>query len=126
MSVAAAWARCKETVVARQTLITFVGLRDPYAHDPHEDGRHKGPILTLLDERSFDRVILLGRPHRADHGERTRQALRGMLPGDEDAILLNLLQRRRVLVRQGRFEALNTFAARLYSQGFQIELVLLD
>jgi hypothetical protein len=44
-------------VVARQTLITFVGLRDPYAHDPHEDGRHKGPILTLLDERSFDRVL---------------------------------------------------------------------
>ena len=80
MSVAAAWARCKETVVARQTLITFVGLRDPYAHDPHEDGRHKGPILTLLDERSFDRVILLGRPHRADHSERTRQALKELHP----------------------------------------------
>lgn len=80
MSIAAAWARCKETVVARQTLITFVGLRDPYAHDPHEDGRHKGPILTLLDERSFDRVILLGRPHRADHSERTRQALKELHP----------------------------------------------
>lgn len=66
--------------MARQTLISFVGLRDPYAFDPNEDGRYKGPVLTLLDERGFDRVILLVRPLRADHAERTRQALRELHP----------------------------------------------
>ena len=80
MDVAANCSRGQPCGMARQTLITFVGLRDPYAHDPNEDGRHKGPILTVLDERSFDRVILLGRPHRGDHGGRTRQALRELHP----------------------------------------------
>jgi len=66
--------------MARQTLLTFVGLRDPYAHDANEDGRLKGPILTVLDERGFSRVILLVRPHRGEQVERTRQALRDLYP----------------------------------------------
>jgi DNA-binding NtrC family response regulator len=66
--------------MARQTLISFVGLRDPFASDPHEDGRYKGPVLTILDDRNFDRVILLVRPLRADQAERTRQALRELHP----------------------------------------------
>lgn len=66
--------------MSRKTLLTFVGLRDPYYHDPHDDGRLKGPVLTVLDERSFDRVVLLGRLHREDHLERTRQALQELHP----------------------------------------------
>ncbi len=66
--------------MARQTLISFVGLRDPYVSDPNEDGRYKGPVLTLLDERVYARVILLVRPLRGDHAERTRQALRELHP----------------------------------------------
>ena len=80
MDVVARRKRSHQTGMARQTLITFVGLRDPYAHDPNEDGRHKGPVLTVVDERNFGRVILLVRPHRGDHGERTRQALRELYP----------------------------------------------
>lgn len=64
----------------RRTLLTFVGHRDPYAHDAQEDGRQKGPVLTLLDERRFDRVILLGRPHRNGQLENTRQCLRELHP----------------------------------------------
>ncbi|MFY8060936.1 MAG: hypothetical protein ACOVMK_05280 [Arenimonas sp.] len=83
------------------------------------------PIAGSAQNRLYG-IYVLDHLHLDENPERTRQALRGILPGDEDPILLNLLQRQRVLVRQGRFEALNTFAARLYSQGFQIELVLLD
>lgn len=68
------------TPMSRKTLLTFVGLRDPYYHDALDDGRLKGPVLTVLDERSFDRVVLLGRLHREDHLTRTRQALQELHP----------------------------------------------
>lgn len=64
----------------RKTLLTFVGLRDPYYHEPHDDGPSKGPVLAVLDARRFDRVILFSRPHRQDYVERTRLALRELHP----------------------------------------------
>ncbi len=66
--------------MTRKTLLTFVGYRDPHLTDPHEDGPQKGPILTILDERKFDRVILLSRPHRRDQLDRTWIALRDRHP----------------------------------------------
>ena len=80
MNVVAALRLGSDWRMARQTLLTFVGLRDPYVHDANEDGRQKGPILTVLDERGFSRVILLVRPHRGEQVERTRQALRERYP----------------------------------------------
>ncbi len=64
----------------RKTLLSFVGHRDPYANVAHDDGLYKGPLLTLLDERKFDRVLLLGRPHRESQVERTRAVLRELHP----------------------------------------------
>lgn len=64
----------------RRTLLSFVGHRDPFAHDALDDGRHKGPVLTLIDERHFDRVILLGRPQRHEQVVRTQLALRELHP----------------------------------------------
>lgn len=64
----------------RRTLLTFVGHRDPYFHDAQEDGRHRGPVLTLLAERRFERVVLLGRPHRTEELARTQQCLREAYP----------------------------------------------
>ena len=66
--------------MSRKTLLTFVGFRDPHATEGHEDGHHKGPVLTILDERKFDRVILFSRPHRRDQVERTSQTLRSVHP----------------------------------------------
>ncbi len=66
--------------MARRTLLSFVGHRDPFTHDALEDGRHKGPVLTLLDERRFDRVILFSRPHRLEQLDRTRQSLHDLHP----------------------------------------------
>ncbi|MFO1449616.1 MAG: RNA repair transcriptional activator RtcR family protein [Opitutaceae bacterium] len=66
--------------MSRRTLVTFVGLRDPYYHDAHDDGRQKGPVLTVLDERRYDRVVLLGRPHRQEQLDRTCAALKSLHP----------------------------------------------
>jgi DNA-binding NtrC family response regulator len=62
------------------TLLSFVGYRDPHYTDGLDDGRQKGPLLTLLDERKFDRVVLFSRPHRFEQLARTRQALRELHP----------------------------------------------
>jgi hypothetical protein len=66
--------------MSRRTLVSFVGLRDPFYHDVHDDGPMKGPLLTVLDERRYDRVILLGRTHRQDQLDRTSAALRTLHP----------------------------------------------
>ena len=62
------------------TLLSFVGYRDPYYTDGLDDGRQKGPLLTLLDDRKFDRVVLFSRPHRYEQLARSRQALRELHP----------------------------------------------
>jgi transcriptional regulator with AAA-type ATPase domain len=64
----------------RTTLLTFASQRDPHYTERHEDGRMKGPVLTVLDERKFDRVVLFSRPHRRDQAERTRAVLRERQP----------------------------------------------
>jgi transcriptional regulator with GAF, ATPase, and Fis domain len=62
------------------TLVSFVGLRDPYFNEPHEDGRQKGPVLSVLDEQKFQRVVLFGRLHRREQLDRTRAAIRELHP----------------------------------------------
>ncbi len=62
------------------TLLSFVGLKDPFHYESSDDGRIKGPLLTILDERRFQRVILFGRPHRQDNLTRTLQAVRELHP----------------------------------------------
>jgi DNA-binding NtrC family response regulator len=64
----------------RATLLSFVSFRDPYYRESHDDGRLKGPVLTVIDERKFDRVVLFSRPHRREEVERTRAALRETHP----------------------------------------------
>lgn len=62
------------------TLLTFVGYRDPFYTEPHEDGRQKGGVLGILEHRKFDRIVLFGRTHRRENLERTRAALREFHP----------------------------------------------
>lgn len=64
----------------RQTLVTFAGAHDPYFREPHEDGWQRGPVLTVLAQRQYDHLVLLGRPHRHEELERTRAAVRERHP----------------------------------------------
>ena len=66
--------------MSRKTLLTFISHRDPFTHDAHDDGRHQGPALVVLNERKFDRVILFSRPHREEQLRRTQRALRELHP----------------------------------------------
>lgn len=58
--------------------------------------------------------------------ERVQRDLTVICPDAAEAVLPTLLAGQKVVLREGRFEALNPLAIRLYSLGFQIELVPLD
>lgn len=64
----------------RPVLVSFVGSNDPYHTEEAEDGRRKGPVLSILDVRSFSRVVLIGRTHRREEVERTRAAVARLYP----------------------------------------------
>jgi DNA-binding NtrC family response regulator len=66
--------------MARPILVTFTGSTDPYYTEGHEDGRLKGPVLSILDSRVFGRVVLVGRTHRREEVERTRAAIGHLHP----------------------------------------------
>lgn len=81
--------------------------------------------LGLLPSRKAYRLYLAGHYLLEAQPERTEQAL-SRLVSDPFQVITALQAGNKVLVREGHFEALNVFAARLYSQGFQIELLPLD
>ncbi len=60
---------------AQGTLLTFTGFHDPYSDGPVEGSRQPGPILSLLGERSFRRVILFSTPSTVEVTEKTREAI---------------------------------------------------
>lgn len=81
--------------------------------------------LGLMPSRQPYALYLVGHYLLDSQPERTELALSRLLP-DPVRVCALLQSGGRVLVREGHFEALNVFAARLYSQGFQIELLPLE
>jgi DNA-binding NtrC family response regulator len=71
------------------TLLTFVGSRDPCALGTVEGVEQPGPVLTLLRERQFQRIVLFSTPAMYENAERTRDALRAA-HGELDIALLPL------------------------------------
>ena len=59
--------------------------------------------------------------------ESTRLALSTLFPDRNPHEIMAILQQgRKCLVREGKQESLDAFAARIYSQGFQVEVLPLD
>ena len=59
--------------------------------------------------------------------EKTQEAISTVFPEQNSHQLFVLLQQgKRFMVREGKLESLDTFAARLYSQGFHVEVLPLD
>jgi hypothetical protein len=81
--------------------------------------------LGVLPSPASYGVYLVSHYLQDDQPDRTEQALSRWVE-DPSSVMACLRSGQKVLVREGRFEALNVFAARLYSQGFQIELIALD
>jgi len=64
-------------------LLTFTGFHDPYTEGPVEGSRQPGPILSLLAEREFRRIVLFSTPDTFEVTEKTRAAIRKLNPAIE-------------------------------------------
>lgn len=56
-------------------LLTFTGFHDPFAASAATGEMRAGPILTVVAERSFDRVYLFSTPRAAEISEQTALAI---------------------------------------------------
>ena len=58
-------------------LLTFTGFHDPYSKGLVGDDEQPGPVLSLLQVRSFDRVYLLSTPNTERNTAATAAVLKG-------------------------------------------------
>lgn len=61
-------------------LLTFTGFHDPYTIGLVGEEELSGPILSLVNEVAFDRVILFSTPRTDKHTQLTKDALRSLHP----------------------------------------------
>jgi hypothetical protein len=64
-----------------KVLLTFTGFHDPFAASAATGEMRAGPILTVVAERSFDRVYLFTTPKAAEISEKTASAITERNPG---------------------------------------------
>ena len=83
----------------------------PFKHD-HSDRRYRIYISCHMQLHC--------------HPDRVLKDLRVICPDAPSNAVESLQAGHKLKIREGRFEALNPIAIRLYSLGFQIELVALD
>ncbi len=86
------------------------------------------PFVPHINTDSQRRYRIYVSHHMQLHSqpERVLRDLKLICPDSQDNAVAMLKAGHKLNVREGRFEALNPLAARLYSLGFQIELVALD
>jgi DNA-binding NtrC family response regulator len=63
-----------------RTLLAFATDKDPSFICPVRDDTTPGPLLCALEQRRFDRVVILWRPRRRIQAERSVDALRKLFP----------------------------------------------
>jgi transcriptional regulator with PAS, ATPase and Fis domain len=56
-------------------LLTFTGFQDPYTMGLVDKEEQSGPILSLVGEKSFDKIILFSTPRTDKNTSATREAL---------------------------------------------------
>ena len=61
-------------------LLTFTGFHDPYAVGLVGQEEQPGPILSLANARSFDRIILFATPDVEKQTNATKEALQLLHP----------------------------------------------
>jgi DNA-binding NtrC family response regulator len=71
----------KSTILDLKALLTFTGFHDPFAPSSTTGEMRAGPILTVVAERSFDRVYLFSTPKAAELSEKTATAITERHPG---------------------------------------------
>ena len=56
-------------------LLTFTGFHDPFCRGLIGQEEEKGPILSLLDVKSFDKIVLFSTPKTIEITEKTQKAI---------------------------------------------------
>ncbi len=70
-----------------KVLLTFTGFHDPFTTSRTSGEATAGPVLTVVAERSFDRVYLFSTPKTLEISEKAAQAIEERHPGIEVTIL---------------------------------------
>ena len=63
-----------------QVLLTFTGFHDPYVKGLVGQEEQLGPILSLVNVRSFEHIILFSTPSTVEHTQATKDALETLHP----------------------------------------------
>ena len=63
-----------------RTLLTFTGFHDPYAMGLIGDEEQPGPILSLINARQFERVVLFSTARVETNSRGTLDAIRELHP----------------------------------------------
>ena len=83
--------------------------------------------ITAMKRRHRFGVFVSSHHLLGTQPESTRLALSTLFPDRNPHEIMAILQQgRKCLVREGKQESLDAFAARIYSQGFQVEVLPLD
>jgi hypothetical protein len=69
-----------ERLFPLDVLLTFTGFHDPYAIGLIGQEEQPGPILSLVETRSFDHLVLFSTPNTEKHTRATEKALRALHP----------------------------------------------
>lgn len=68
-------------------LLTFTGFHDPYFKGLVDQEEQRGPILSILSARSFERVFLFDTPTTRDISSQTSEAIKTLFPKIDIAVL---------------------------------------
>ena len=68
-------------------LLTFTGFHDPYSKGLVDQEEQPGPILSLLNVRSFEHVFLFDTPTTRDISRNTKEAINALHRGCEVHVL---------------------------------------
>ncbi len=63
-----------------KVLLTFTGFHDPYGVGLVSNDEQAGPILSLVREGSFDKLIIFSTPNTEKNTSATQEALRASAP----------------------------------------------
>ncbi|MBT6045475.1 MAG: hypothetical protein HOG49_01520, partial [Candidatus Scalindua sp.] len=61
-------------------LLTFTGFHDPYSKGLIGDEEQPGPIITLINAKSFDKVVLFSTPKTEKVTSETESSIRDLHP----------------------------------------------
>ncbi|MBT3293615.1 hypothetical protein HN378_05425, partial [Candidatus Peregrinibacteria bacterium] len=61
-------------------LLTFTGFHDPYSKGLIGDEEQPGPIITLVNAKSFDKVVLFSTPKTEKITFETESSIRDLHP----------------------------------------------